>query len=99
MEKTLLAIDEQLKVAGIEGTLEKASNLLGEHPINYMKDISITLMHTAPELIEFREAQYKERVANVLNAMSLVTLDHWTEEYMKDIGPVIFKPLLEIINN
>ena len=86
IKQILVDIDIKLEKEGIQNTLKKTENFMGQDPIKYLEDCNQN------------NEVYKYRVKHVLCAMSYVTLDNWTPDYMKTTGPEIFEPLLKILN-
>lgn len=99
IKQILEKIESDLEQRGFENILGKTEEFMGQHPVKYLEDFNQTIYHTAPELLDQNMELFKYRVKHVLCAMSHITLDQWTPEFMNKTGPEIFKPLLEILNN
>lgn len=99
IRQVLEEIDSKLSEEGFKNSLKKTEEFMGQNPINYLEEFNETMYHSAPEILDNNLQTFKYRIKHVLCAMSFITLDHWSPDFMKNVGPRIFKPLLEILNS
>lgn len=99
IREILLEINSQLEKKGIPDVLVQTKELIKEDPADFIEDDTVSMMHTAPEMLDLKISEYKNRIKYVINAMCYVTLEHWDKKFMEKTGPEIFKPLIEILNS